>query len=1236
MVSGDGWVKKIKNFISRPVYYFWDEIGLGMHSKLIVLFLCVNVIPLMLLTFLAWRQFVTLGGHLAGIATSDTTVALNRIATENIERLTTDTARVVADFLYARDNDIIYLSRLPPSEGSYASFMESRLGRLHNKSDWGLAPDEKSWVEADAPVFSSSGVMSSNEENNDMGGFHYRQPDSFKFNLVPLYDEITFVDLDGNEVVKATASSSPKIHYPLGTEKGNVSERENTYIKAETYFDELSSLKPGEIYVSDVIGAYVGSNYIGMYVPGVVASAANTRGYDIDYSPEKQAYAGKENPNGQRFEGIIRWATPVTGSDGKISGYVTFALNHDHVMEFVDYITPMDERYTELPSAFEGNYAFMWDYKCRSICHPRHHSIVGFDPNTGAPQIPWLESSIYEKWKESEIEKWTDFIEGWPTFDGQSRKKVPAPELTRAGLVGLDGRYLNNAPQCIGWMDLTEDGGSGSLYILWSGLYKLTSAAAIPYYTGHYAPSESNGYTRRGFGFVTIGAGLEDFTHPATVIGSQLETAMGRNLNSAIRRSLMVFGLILIFVILIAIQFASFLTKSITNLVNGVSRFRSGERQFRFNAPVKNEFGALADAFDRMAENIEESEHGPLTIMDMDKRVVYMNDHGLEARNKTLANVTGLLYNDITLYPPGSKYDPIAALENGTESDAFYHEASKRYYRGVANYFLDRNGNRIGYIISSTDVTEIQAAREAADQASRAKGDFLSNMSHEIRTPLNAIIGMTSMGISAVDLERKNYCLGKIDDASKHLLGVINDILDMSKIEANKLELSPEKFNFEKMLHRVIDVAGFRLDEKQQHFSVSVDKNIPMMIVCDEQRLAQVITNLLSNAVKFTPKEGSIRLKATLIEENDGLCTIQVDVTDSGIGISEEQIPRLFTLFEQAERSTSRKFGGTGLGLAISKRIVEMMDGEIWIKSEQDKGSVFSFTIKAKRGEGSRESLLLTGVNWKNIRILAVDDDPEVQEYFVDVGRQLKIRCDVSASGEDAVTMIKQNGPYDVYFIDWNMPGMNGIELSHLINKDKADRHVIIMISSIEWIVIEAEAKKAGVAKFVQKPLFISTIADCINECMGITENLKTEDTNYEGYHVLLAEDVEINREIVKALLEHTLLEIDYAVNGIEAVQFFMDNPERYDVIFMDLQMPEVDGLEATRRIRQLDIPRAKEIPIIAMTANVFKEDIENCLRSGMNDHVGKPLDSREVLEKLRKHLPEKPNQPQSKPDKKA
>jgi len=1185
-----------------------------------------------------------MSGHMSGIAVREATTSLNDIATENIERMTTDTAKKIANFLYDRDTDILFLAGMEKSEANFRQFAETRLGRLHRKSDWVLAPDSKSWIPDSSPVPKRIHGVSTNNENNDMDGFRYRQPDAFEYDSIPLYDEVSFIDLQGNELIKITPSGSTKIHYPLGAEKKNISLRENTYIRAETYFRELSSLKPGEIYVSDVIGAYVGSNFIGLYTPGMVSAAANTRGYNIDYAPEAQAYAGRENPNGRRFEGIVRWVTPVSGSNGEITGFVSFALNHDHIIEFVDHITPMEERYIEIPSAYEGNYAFIWDYKCRNIGHPRHHSIVGFNPETGEPEIPWLESTIYTRWQASGIEKWTDFVKNLPVFDTQSRRKVPAPALTRAGLVGLDGRFLNNAPQCTGWMDLTEDGGSGSFFILWSGLYKLTTAAAIPYYTGHYAPAAANNNTLRGFGIVTIGAGLEDFTHPAQEIEIQLTEAMDKNLSKTIQLSLLTSVLTLIFAAGSAIKIASFLTKNITNLVNGVTRFRAGERQFRFNAPVKDEFGALADTFDRMADNIVDSQNGPLVITDMNHHIIYLNEQGLEIFNKKLPEVTGTHYGDISLYPAGSKYDPILALEKGFESDVFYYDKTNKYYKGIAHYFLDKDNNKIGYIISSMDVTEIQTAKIAAVEASRAKGDFLSNMSHEIRTPLNAIIGMTTMGSSASEISRKDYCLNKINEASKHLLGVINDILDMSKIEANKLELSMTSFVFEKMLQRVVDVVGFRMEEKQQQFTVHVDRDIPFMIVGDEQRLAQVITNLMSNATKFTPEKGSIKLEARLIEEKKGVCTIQIDVSDTGIGITKEQNSRLFKVFEQAERSTSRKFGGTGLGLVISKRIIEMMDGKIWITSEKDKGSVFSFTIMAQRSEETRNSMLLPGVNWKNVRILAVDDDQYVLDFFMDAAERFQISCDVCSSGEEAIALINESAkghhPYDLFFVDWDMPGISGTELSSKINEDHENRHVIVLISSTDYSTIGTEAREAGVNKFIQKPLFLSTIADCINECLGVSGSKEPESEPgcFSGYRVLLAEDIDINREIVMALLEPTMLQIDCAENGAEAVKLFSENKDHYDIVFMDVQMPEVDGFEATRQIRALEKELQKEaghsehlsesprgIPIIAMTANVFKEDIENCLEAGMNDHVGKPLDLEEVMNKLREYLPKKP-----------
>ena len=531
----------------------------------------------------------------------------------------------------------------------------------------------------------------------------------------------------------------------------------------------------------------------------------------------------------------------------------------------------------------------------------------------------------------------------------------------------------------------------------------------------------------------------------------------------------------------------------------------------------------------------------------------------------------------------------------------------------------------------SRDIIEKEraAALEQALQASRAKGDFLSNMSHEMRTPMNAIIGMTAIGKSAQTIDKKDYAFSKIDDASKHLLGVINDILDMSKIEANKLELSPVDFEFEKMLQNVVNFINFRVDERRQKFYVNIDNKIPHAFIGDDQRLAQVITNLLSNAVKFTPNEGAIYLDANLISEEDGMCLLQISVTDTGIGINDEQKARLFHAFEQAEAGTSRKFGGTGLGLVISKRIVELMGGEIWIESELGKGSKFIFTINMKRGIKERKRLLSDGVDWSNIRIFAVDDEPEIRKFFTTLSSHLGISCEIASSGEEAVELLSVGNNYDMYFIDWKLPGINGTDLTRCIREktDKNHKYIVIVFSSVDWSVIEDEAYAAGVDKFIPKPLFKSAIVDIINECLGtvkITKKTEKKETyqDFSGHTILLTEDVEINREIVLVLLEPTNLIIECAENGLQAYNMFMNNPEKYDMIFMDIQMPEMDGYEATQNIRALsDIPRAKEIPIVAMTANVFREDIEHCLKAGMNGHVGKPLDFDEVLAALNKYL---------------
>ena len=651
------------------------------------------------------------------------------------------------------------------------------------------------------------------------------------------------------------------------------------------------------------------------------------------------------------------------------------------------------------------------------------------------------------------------------------------------------------------------------------------------------------------------------------------------------------------------------------------------ERQTMLNE-IHNEsekFQAIAHWYSSVLDSIPFF----VSVKDVNLKWTFINEALEEHLGKKREEIIGLPCSSWGTSICNTRNCAVASAKRGEPQTHLLHKGVS--YQIDVETLKNMQGETIGYIEIMQDITRLRQLvkqQTEAKAASQAKSSFLANMSHEIRTPMNAIIGMTLIGMSAADPERTKYCFSKISDASNHLLGVINDILDISKIEAGKLELSPTDFNFENMLRRVVGVVNFRVDEKKQKLDVHIDKSIPRTLIGDDLRLAQVIANLLSNAVKFTPEKGTITLEAKLMEEKNDLCTIQFSVTDSGIGISRENQARLFQSFQQAEKSTTRKFGGTGLGLSISKSIVEMMYGDIWVESEPGKGATFAFKIQMKRATNKPQRLLSSNINIDNVRILAVDDDPSILLYFKEVMQELGISCDVAISGKDALDIVEKNGSYNIYFIDLKMTGMDGVELVREL-KEKAitpGKAVVIMMSSTEWKTIESEAKSAGVDRFLPKPLFPSPIVDILIESLGIEQEDLDEaninnTNNFEGRCVLLVDDVEINREILISLLEPTHIKIDCAVDGIEAVNMFSAAPEKYDIIFMDVQMPEMDGYEATRQIRALDIFKAKIIPIVAMTANVFKADIEKCLDSGMNDHVGKPIDIDVVLEKLKHYL---------------
>jgi signal transduction histidine kinase/CheY-like chemotaxis protein len=546
---------------------------------------------------------------------------------------------------------------------------------------------------------------------------------------------------------------------------------------------------------------------------------------------------------------------------------------------------------------------------------------------------------------------------------------------------------------------------------------------------------------------------------------------------------------------------ASFLTSRLNELIKGISQFCYGDRYFRFTLDRTDEFGKLAEAFNEMAASIVRSVTTPLTICDLDLRIVYMNDHALAVTDRTSADVIDKSYVIEGIYPYGSRFCPITALKNNTTAEVFYEKNSDCYYQGKAAYFTDQHNHPIGYIISSIDVTEmsqkqldLEHATEAANIANAHKSEFLARMSHELRTPMNGIIGVTSVIETKLPewKQRNNFTdlsdnVKKINQSAHGLLALLNDILEISNLDSGKVELTHDNFVLPHLLKDIASAIEFSCENKKLTFTMNCEEFTPPAFISDPLRLRQVLMNLLNNAVKFTGAGGKVTFRARRLEQRDHKSLVQFTVSDTGIGIEPEVLRTIFEPFEQGSKQITRNYGGGGLGLAIAQRLLALFGGEIAVKSEVNKGSEFTFAVWLDESEAAANN----------------DEDFDVADKFA-------------------------------------------------------------------------------------------------------------------GQKALVVDDVDLNRLVLVSLLEEAGFEIDEAVNGAEAVELFKNSAENtYSAVFMDIQMPVMDGYDAASEIRKLpNRADVAQVPIIAISANAFKEDIDKSFASGMNGHYAKPVDM-DILTKI-------------------
>ena len=1007
---------------------------LSLRFKLISIFVVIKIIPILILAVVAFRAVTFLGARFsedtdrvisttrsavettADQAIADSIAALDEKSQRSIERLTREIARNVADFLSDRDQDILFLARTGADPRVMRQLYESRQSEITVPAEMRYDEERDGWVRVSPPPSSeveNAAVLPDNERE-----WNFNPPIEIPTRTIPIYREITSYDLSGRETFRVGS---------LGSELRDISRRENTYVRAETYFRDARALGPGEIYVSRVIGAAVGTNLIGPYTRERAEAAG------IPFDPQDAGYAGKENPVGRRFQGIVRFVTPVYRG-GRKTGYVTVALDHRHIQEFTDYVDPTDDGfYTDISDPEDGNYAFMWDNHIRAIAHPRDHSIVGFDPETGEQVPPWVSADIAAEFQASGMDDLNAFLETVEPFRNQSLEQSPWTAQVARGQVSLDGRYLNFAPQTFGWYNIARTGGSGSFIIFWTNVWKLTTVAAIPYYTGQYGESPI------GFGVVTIGANVDEFHAAATASAEQIsntldeqtaaineiaaraQTRMQNTIDTNIRQLSVWTALMVALVILVAIWLTRSILARIQDLLDGTARFADNDLDHRIPVVSDDEFGRVAGAFNLMADNLQESID---TIRRQNEDLVRAD----RVKDEFLANTSHELRTPL----------------NGIIG------ISQSLLDGIAGPVNRQMQFNLSTIITS--------------------GKRLTNL-------INDILDFSKLRNHDIQLNRRPVDLRALAEV---IIVISRPMIDRSRKDVELVNVVPEEFpavlaDEDRLQQILINLVGNAIKFTAEG-SITIGANIKG----ENARVWVADTGI------GIPEEAQGRIFESF-EQADGSISREYGGTGIGLNVTR-QLVELHdgSIWVESQDGVGSTFFFT---LPVSDRPAEHSDRSLELHGL----ARIQEEVPTPASDGSDDDLSATGAsevteasdatdiaplepvqesgNTPPVDILIVDDEPvnlQVLENNLRLGRY---RVRQATNGEEAIEAVAERKP-DLVILDVMMPRMSGYEVSAQLRRRYSPTQLpIILVTAKNQVSDLIEGFSVGANDYLTKPI---------------------------------------------------------------------------------------------------------------------------------------------------------------------